>query len=103
MRSGPRHAVAQHAAAGAPWRRSTLGAVGLVLALVGALSLSARATSSPPPQPASAPALLGSGARGDSGTASGQQAAIDRLEAAIGRNLSIGHSFVPWGEGLGGE
>ncbi|HET9559577.1 MAG TPA: right-handed parallel beta-helix repeat-containing protein [Actinomycetota bacterium] len=71
-----------------------------MLALVGALTLSARAIS-PPSQPAAAPALLGAGARADSGTASAQQAATRRLETAIGRTLNIGHSFVPWGASLG--
>jgi hypothetical protein len=67
-----------------------------VLALVGAITLSAKATSSPQGPPASAPALLGAGSRGDPGTG------VARLEKAIGRTLDIGHSFVPWGSGLGG-
>jgi hypothetical protein len=106
--SGPRHArPARHdrgdrpAAAGSCWRRTTFTAVGLVLALIGALALSAKATSPPPPEPATAPALLGAGAPADSGTAAAQQAATRRLETAIGRQLNIGHSFVPWGAGLG--
>ena len=98
---GPRHARgAQSAASGRSWRRSTLTAVGLVLALIGALTLSARAISSSS-QPAAAPALLGAGAGADSGSASAQQAATRRLETAIGRTLNIGHSAVPWGASLG--
>jgi hypothetical protein len=42
-----------------PWRRPTLICLGLVLALVGALTLSARATSTG--RPAAAPALLAAG------------------------------------------
>jgi hypothetical protein len=117
MRSGPRHALRQpgprHVGtprqgrgdgpppSGGRWRRPTLTAVGLVLALIGALTLSAKAVSPPAPEPASAPALLGAGAWADSGTAAAQQAATRRLETAIGRQLNIGHSFVPWGAGLG--
>jgi hypothetical protein len=106
--SGPRHVrAARHdhgnhpAAAGGRWRRTALAAVGLVLALIGALTLSAKATSPPLPEPATAPALLGAGAPADSGTAAAQQAATRRLETAIGRQLNIGHSFVPWGAALG--
>jgi hypothetical protein len=72
-----------------------------VLALIAALSLSARATGPSAPEPAAAPALLGAGAQADSGPATVQQAAIGRLETAIGRQFNIGHSFVPWGAGLG--
>jgi hypothetical protein len=118
MRSGPRHALRQPggprhvrdtrhdrgdrpATSGRRWRRTTLTAVGLVLALIGALTLSAKAVSPPTPEPASAPALLGAGAWAGSRTAAAQQAASRRLETAIGRTLNIGHSFVPWGAGLG--
>jgi Right handed beta helix region/Glycosyl hydrolase family 26 len=117
MRSGPRHAVprpgvarhvhaprpargAQQATANRPWRRPVT-AVGLVLALIGALTLSAKAISPPAAQPAAAAALLGAGARAGSGTVAAQQAATRRLEAAIGRKLNVAHSFVPWGAGLG--
>jgi Right handed beta helix region/Glycosyl hydrolase family 26 len=119
MRSGPRHTVRQP---GGPrhvraprsdrgglsatperrWRRTSLTAVGLVLALIAALTLSANAINPSAPEPAPAPALLGAGAQADSGTMSAQQAATRRLETAIGRQLNIGHSFVPWGAGLGG-
>jgi parallel beta-helix repeat protein len=118
MRSGPRHAARQpggprhvraprhgggdlSAASGRRWRRTSLTGVGLVLALVAALTLSANAISPPPPEPAPAPALLGAGGQADSGTAAAQQEATRRLETAIGRTLNIGHSFVPWGAGLG--
>jgi hypothetical protein len=104
MRSGPRHAVRQPGGSrhvrrydrgdwpptsGRRWRRTTLTAVGLVLVLIGALALSAKAVNLPPPEPASAPALLGAGAWADSGTAATQQAATRRLETAIGRTLNI--------------
>ncbi len=89
MRSGPGPAPR-------PWHRPALTCLGLVLALVGALSLSAKATGTPSGPPASAPALLGAGSRGDPGTR------VARLETAIGRTLDIGHSFVPWGRELGG-
>jgi hypothetical protein len=69
-----------------------------VLALLGGLTLSARALDRAGP-PTSAPALLGAGSR--AATTAAQQAADGRLEAAIGRKLSIGHSFVPWGAALG--
>jgi parallel beta-helix repeat protein len=88
MRSGPRSVPT-------PWRRPALICLGLVLALVGALSLSAKATSTNTGRPAAAPALLGAGSRDDPGTG------VARLETAIGRTLDIGHSFVPWGRGLG--
>jgi hypothetical protein len=118
MRSGPCHAARQPGgprhvrasrhdlgdtppAPGGRWRRTTLTAVGLVLALIAALTLSANAISPPAPEPAPAPALLGAGAWAVSGTAAAQQEATRRLETAIGRQLNIGHSFVPWGAGLG--
>jgi parallel beta-helix repeat protein len=119
MRSGPRHAACQpvgprhvraprcsnrgdlSAPSGGRWRRTSLTAVGLVLALIAALTLSANAIGPPAPEPAPAPALLGAGAQADSGTAAAQQEATRRLETAIGRTLNIGHSFVPWGAGLG--
>jgi parallel beta-helix repeat protein len=119
MRSGPRHAVRQpggprhvpaprsdrgdlSATSGRRWRRTSITAVGLVLALIAALTLTANAINPPAPEPAPAPALLGAGAQADSGTVSAQQAATLRLEKAIGRQLNIGHSFVPWGADLGG-
>jgi parallel beta-helix repeat protein len=43
--------------------------------------------------------LLGAFVDGD--PARSQEAATGALEAAIGRKLAIGHSFVRWGEGLG--
>ena len=108
MRPGPRHVRAAHhdhghrpAPSGRSWRRTSLTAVGLVLALIGALTLSAKATGPSAPEPAAAPALLGAGAQADSGPATAQQAATRRLESAIGRQFNIGHSFVPWGSGLG--
>ena len=102
MRPGPRHVrAARPSPSGRSWRRTSLTAVGLVLALISALTLSAKATSPSAPEPAAAPALLGVGARADSGPASAQQAATRRLESAVGRQFNIGHSFVPWGAGLG--
>jgi parallel beta-helix repeat protein len=104
----PRHVHARHALGGPPaapgrrWRRPAFTAVGLVLALVGALTLSANALSPSDPDPLTTPpALLGAWAQGDAGTAASQQAAMGRLETAIGRKLSIGHSYVSWGNGLG--
>jgi hypothetical protein len=86
---------------GRPWRRPVT-AVGLVLLLVGGLSLSAKALGpSAAPRRTSATALLGTGAWESTGTVAAQQAATRRLEGAIGRKLDIGHSYVPWGGGLG--
>ena len=79
-----------------PGPRSALVCLCLVLALVAALSLSAKAIGTAAGPPASAPALLGAGSRGDLGTG------VARLERAIGRTLDIGHNFVPWGSELGG-
>ena len=95
MRSprGPRHAAPGRR----PWRRPAT-AVALVLALLGGLTLSAKALDRAGP-PTSAPARAGAGSR--AATTAAQQAADGRLEAAIGRKLSIGHSFVPWGAALG--
>jgi parallel beta-helix repeat protein len=84
-------------------RRSRIfAAASLMLALVAALTLSANAFGPPPPVPQTRPAaLLGAWVKSSSRTPSSQQAAIRRLEAAMGRKLAIGHSFVPWGQGLG--
>jgi parallel beta-helix repeat protein len=85
-----------------PSPRHILTAMGLVLVLVGALTLSAKALSVSSSEPlTSPPALFGAWVQGDSETAESQQAAMGQLETAIGRRLSIGHSFVPWGKGLG--
>jgi parallel beta-helix repeat protein len=87
--------AARHARDRRPRVKILLG-VGLILALVGALALSVRAlTPAAPRRPA---ALLGAFVNGPS--ASSQQAAISRLEVAIGRRFAIGHSFIPWGGGL---
>jgi hypothetical protein len=94
-RGAPRHA--RHAAPRRLWRSRTVTSAVLVLALVGALTLSVHALG-PTPQPPPA-AMLGAWVAGDS--AASPQAATERLEAAIGRKLSIGHSFVRWGQGLG--
>ena len=118
MRPGPRHAAPrpghprhvhdprraradQPAPADRPWRRRPVTAVLLVLALLGALTLSAKAIGPSAPEPTSAPALLGAGARAGADAASARQAATSRLETAIGRKLNIAHTFVPWGAGLG--
>jgi hypothetical protein len=115
MRFGyhPRHAAPKTGAAQAhvtrralrrKQRRSrTLTATTLVLALIGALTLSAKALG--PTEPAIAPAstaLLGAWARGSSRSLTSSQAATVQLETTIGRKLAIGHSLVPWGHALGG-
>jgi parallel beta-helix repeat protein len=88
----------RHAAPGAPtWRRPAT-AVALALVLLGGLTLSAKALD-PTPAATFPPALLGSGSQ--TGTTEAQMAASGRLEAAIGRKLNIGHSFVSWGAELG--
>jgi hypothetical protein len=102
---GPRHAhVARHAAGrgrSTPWRSRAVTTTGLVLALVAAVTLSVKAVGPPAPQQAPAAALLGAWVAGASASASDQQAATRQLETAIGRKFAIGHSFVPWGQGLG--
>jgi hypothetical protein len=92
MRSGPRHTARQpgslhhvrgpchdpgdlSATSGRQLRRTCMNAVGLLLALIAALTLSANAISHPPPDPAPAPALLGTGAQADSRAASAHQEA----------------------------
>ena len=88
--------------AGVRRRRSrVLTTAGVVLALVGALTLSARALAPAAPDLARPPVLLGAYADGGEATAASQEAATRRLEGAIGRRLAIGHSLVPWGAGLG--
>jgi hypothetical protein len=104
----PRHVHAPRDAGGSPqttggrpYRRPAT-AVGLVLLLVGGLSLSAKALGpSAAPTRNSAAALLGTGAWEGTGTVAAQQAATRRLEGAVGRKLAIGHSYIPWGGGLG--
>ena len=86
-----------------PWRSRTLATAALVLALVGAVTLTVKALDpAPPAAPSPAPALLGAWVDGASASPSAQQAATGQLEAAIGRKLAIGHSYVPWGRRLGG-
>ena len=65
-----------------------------------AITISAKAISPSAPEPASAPALLGVGAGAGLGPPPSRRPPR-RLETAIGRQLDIGHSFVPWGAGLG--
>ena len=85
-----------------PWRSRTFTTAGLVLALVGAVTLSVKAVGPAAPA-ASSPtaALLGAWVKGGSGSPSAQLAATSQLEAAIGRKLAISQSFVPWGQSLG--
>jgi hypothetical protein len=83
-------------------RRRVLIAASLILSLVGALTLSAKALGPSPGETVSPPAaLLGAWVKGDSREPASQLAATRQLEASIGRKLAIGHSFVPWGRGLG--
>ena len=98
-----RHVRAAREPAGRrPWRSRTFTTVGLVLALVGAVALSVKAVGpAAPVAPSPTAALLGAWVKGSSAEPSAQQAATRQLEAAIGRKLAIGHSFVPWGQGLG--
>lgn len=105
----PRHAhaarhrrVARRLAGRRPWRSRTFTTAILVPALVGAVTLSVKAVgpAAPSAQTPTA-ALLGAWVNGGSSSASAQQAATGQLEAAIGRKLAIGHSFVPWGQALG--
>jgi hypothetical protein len=96
-RGAPRHA--RQPARGRRWRARAVTAAILVVVLVGALALSVHALDPAPQTPPTA--LLGAWVAGDSSTASSQQAATEQLEAAIGRKLAIGHSFVRWGRGLG--
>jgi Right handed beta helix region len=96
-RGAPRHA--RQPAHGRRWRARAVTAAILVLVLVGALALSVHALDQAPQTPPAA--LLGAWVAGDSSKASSQQAATEQLEAAIGRKLAIGHSFVRWGRDLG--
>ena len=97
-----RHAAGRGPASRPPWRSRTATTTGLVLALVAAVTLSVKAVGTPAPPQAPAAALLGAWVKGASASASDQQAATRQLEAAIGRQLAIGHSFVPWGQDLDG-
>jgi hypothetical protein len=111
MRFGrrPRHAAPKsgaprhlHAARGRLWRSRSFTTAALVLALVGAVTLSVKAIGpAAPVSPSPTAALLGAWVKGSSESPSAQQAATSQLEAAIGRKLAIGHSYVPWGQGLG--
>ena len=85
------------------WGRSrAFTTASLVLALVGALTLSVKALGPQAPDPQASPtALLGAWVKGSSSAPSSQLAATHQLEAAIGRKLAIGHTYVPWGQGLG--
>src|SRR5512132_3257175 len=100
MRSRPRHLRSTGGTTGIRRRRRVLVAALLVAAL-GVLTLSARALTPPAPDAAPSPALLGAWVKGDSGQPAAQQTATVQLEAALGRKLAVGHSFVPWGDGLG--
>ena len=94
--------VARGLAGRRPWRSRTFTTVSLVLALVGAVALSVKAVGpAAPVTPSPTAALLGAWVKGTSESPSAQQAATRQLEATIGRKLAIGHSFVPWGQGLG--
>jgi hypothetical protein len=99
----PRHArAATGAARPEPRRFRMLTAASLVLALVGALALSAKAlgpvASSLEPGPT---AWLGAWTPGDSWSLS-SQTATSQLETAIGRTFDIGPSQVAWGRSLDG-
>ena len=83
-------------------RHRILIAACVILSLVGALVLAAKALDPPPGTTLSPPAaLLGAWVKGDSREPASQLAATRQLEASIGRRLAIGHSFVPWGRSLG--
>jgi beta-mannanase len=102
--SGPRHVRSSRPPverAGRP--RRALTAIVLVLGLVGTLALTAAAQRSPVDASLEPPstAWLGGWVKGDSWALAAQQGATLQLEEAIGRKLDIGHSWVPWGSGLG--
>jgi hypothetical protein len=108
--AGPRHIYAgRHLRIGRSatigkrwWRYRAFTAASLVVALVGALTLSVKALGPLVPDPQASPtALLGAWVKGSSSEPASQLAATHQLEAAIGRKLAIGHSYVPWGQGLG--
>jgi hypothetical protein len=82
-------------------RRRRVLVAALLVAALGVLTLSARALTPPAPDAAPPPALLGAWIKGGSGAAAAQQTATVQLEAALGRKLAVGHSFVPWGDRLG--
>ena len=96
------HARPRHLPSKPLWRSRSFATAGLVLALVGAVTLSVKALGpAAPAAPPRAAALLGAWVKGASASPSAQQAATSQLEAAIGRKLAIGHSDVPWGQRLG--
>jgi hypothetical protein len=98
----PRHVRPRRQARWRPWRSRTFATAGLVLALVGAVTLSVKAVGpAAPAGPSPTAALLGAWVKGASASPSTQQAATSQLETAIGRKLAIGHSYVPWGQRLG--
>ena len=100
MRSRPRHRPPTGGSTGVDRRRRVLVAA-LLVAVLGVLTLSARAFTPPAPDAPPPAALLGAWVKGGSGAPAAQQAATVQLEAALGRKLAVGHSFVPWGDGLG--
>jgi hypothetical protein len=103
VRAGRHIRIARRSSIWKRWGRSrAFTTVGLVLALVGALTLSVKALGPQAPDPQASPtALLGAWVKGSSPAPSSQLAATQQLEAAIGRKLAIGHTYVPWGQGLG--
>ena len=88
--------------------RATVVALAIVGALVGLLGVSAKAVSpglgfSPASLVPASGAWLGAWVKApSSGSLSAQEQAMLDREASIGRKFAIGHSWIPWGSGLGG-
>jgi beta-mannanase len=112
LRQTPRHcrprrssASPRHLSSGSPTpprrRLRRLLPVGLTVALLAALTLSAKALAptAAPSRPGPAGAMLGAYVR-PSGSWSGtdERTAVLQLEAKLGRKLAIDHTYVPWGQ-----
>jgi parallel beta-helix repeat protein len=84
-------------------RSPALTATCLILALVGVLTLSAKALKpTEPTVESTSAAWLGAWVMGDSRGLASSRTATLQLETTIGRKLAIGHSRVPWRQNLGG-
>jgi beta-mannanase len=110
LRQSPRHvrprgssALPRHLSSGSPTRPRLrrLAAVGGCVAVLAAISLSAKALmpSATPVRLDPAGAMLGAYVpSAGSRSAADERAAVLQLEAKLGRRLAIDHTYVPWGQ-----